>query len=132
MMKLAFYKGEGKWEDKAIRIWTRSKYSHVEIVIGGVGYSSSWRDGGVRAKDINFHSGNWDVFNVAGNEDYALQYFRAREGMEYDMLGIALTQFIPLGIHSLKKYFCSELNAGMLGLGNPHRLSPQGLFERKI
>ena len=48
--KIAFYKAKGNIIDKSIRLWTRSKYSHCEIVIGENWYSSSPRDKGVRAK----------------------------------------------------------------------------------
>ena len=46
-MKVACYKGEGDWADKLIRFWTGGIYSHVEIVIGDLWYTSSWYDGGV-------------------------------------------------------------------------------------
>ena len=48
-VRLAFYKGEGDWVDKLVRWWTKSQYSHVEVV-GNMWVSSSPRDGGVNAK----------------------------------------------------------------------------------
>ena len=32
-LKIAFYKGDGLLRDRFIRKWTKSKYSHVELVI---------------------------------------------------------------------------------------------------
>ena len=33
MVKIAFYKGKGNWINKIIRWWTRSNYSHAELVL---------------------------------------------------------------------------------------------------
>ena len=32
-IKLAFYKGKGNWKNKVIRWWTKSPYSHVELIL---------------------------------------------------------------------------------------------------
>ena len=45
-IRLAFYKGKGDWVDKLVRWWTKSQYSHVEVVVGNTWISSSPRDGG--------------------------------------------------------------------------------------
>ena len=60
-MKLAFYKAKGDWVDLLIRVFTNSKYSHVEIVHIKDWYSSSPRDGGVRVKQIQ-DDGNDKLF----------------------------------------------------------------------
>lgn len=51
-VRLAFYKGEGDWVDKVVRWWTKSQYSHVEVIVGDTWYSSSPRDGGVRSMQM--------------------------------------------------------------------------------
>ena len=32
-IKVAFYKGRGNWKNKIIRWWTKSKYSHAELIL---------------------------------------------------------------------------------------------------
>ena len=32
-ISVAFYKGKGSWKNKIIRWWTKSPYSHVELVL---------------------------------------------------------------------------------------------------
>ena len=49
-VQLALYKAPGEWTNALIRWWTRSQYSHCELVIDGTCYSSSERDRGVRSK----------------------------------------------------------------------------------
>lgn len=59
---LAFYKGEGLAFNRIIRWWTKSIYSHTELVIEGQSYSASERKGekGARVKLIAFNPEHWD------------------------------------------------------------------------
>ena len=65
---LAFYKGNDKLLDKIITWTSRGIYSHVEIIIDNVSYSSSGRDGGVRRKALGTMHYNdvnkWDIFEL--------------------------------------------------------------------
>lgn len=125
MSEVAAYKGEGRLYDRLIRIWTRSKYSHVEIVLSRnethfVGLSASPRDGGVRIETIEIKPDHWDFFPAQGD----LEQIEAAVGARYDWQGIFLSQILPLGIGSASRYFCSELVAVFLGLLKPQSYSP--------
>lgn len=65
---IAFYKGNDKFLDKIITWTSRGIYSHVEIIIDGISYSSSGRDGGIRKKVTSFMSydnpNKWDIFEL--------------------------------------------------------------------
>lgn len=127
---LAFYKAPGLIGDKLIKLWTRSKYSHVEIVIGGVWYSSSMRDGGARKRPgLIARSDHWDYLMIDCDIDKALAVFEKHKNQKYDWLGIFLTQFLPLNRHSKNKVFCSELVAEMLGWDNPHQYDPGEVYK---
>ena len=129
-MKVAFYKAEGNWQDKLIRLWTRGKYSHCEIVDGNVWYSSSPRDGGVRAKYMDdWDENSWDFIEVEADHDRLIEVYAKYEYAKYDWLGIILTQFIPLGIENEKKVFCSEFCAIVLDLYGAKWLSPNALYK---
>lgn len=93
-MILAMYKGEGNFYDKLIRAVTFSKYSHCELVINELCYSSSPRDGGVRVKYINLHDGKWDLFPINGDDQKAREWFIKNVGKKYDWLG-AVTSVLP-------------------------------------
>lgn len=127
-MKMAFYKGKGNFFDALVRLVTRSEYSHCEIVIDGVCWSSSPRDGGVRRTQINLQSGHWDVIDLVGNEEAVSLWFKSREGASYDWIGLIRT-VIPFFPHSKTKWFCSEACGAALGI-NASTLSPQDLFDR--
>lgn len=133
-MKLAFYKGPptdslrhklGHW---LVCVGTGSHYSHVELVIGDVCWSSSYMDGGVRAKRIDLTSGKWDVMDIEGDEQKALAWFTQHQGEHYDWPGV-LRFVLPFIEDKPGEYFCSEAVAAALGIESPNRITPQDLFS---
>lgn len=127
--KLAMYKGSGNIYDKLIRWWTESKYSHCELVVDGVWYTSSPRDGGVVKRELKMSS-NWDMYDVYVDEKRLEMVMNRNEGAKYDWLGIVFTQVLPFGIHSKSRMFCSEFVAEVLGYYRPHEWSPQDVYEK--
>lgn len=125
-MQLALYKAPGTCSDKLIRVATFSKYSHCELVIDDVCYSSSPRDNGVRARVIDLSSGSWDLIRVSGDPDFALKWFKEHEGLPYDLWG-AVKTVIPFSLNSEDKWFCSEACAAMLQLHKPRIWTPAAL-----
>jgi hypothetical protein len=141
-MQIAFYKGSWKIGDilsdpgkfighVGICIRTLSKYSHAELVIDGLCWSSSARDGGVREKEIQLEDGHWDVFPVLkefDNREQALQWFREHNGLKYDFWGIAKF-VVPFLRDSANRWFCSEAIAAALGVLKPYKLAPKHLLK---
>jgi hypothetical protein len=138
-MQIALYKkGQNLFRDPgkflahvAICIRTLSKYSHCELVIDGVCWSSSARDGGVRAKEIDLTTGHWDVFYVAddlNDKAAALAWFLEHEGDRYDWLGI-VRFVLPFVKQSPGKQFCSEAVDAALGGQNSYKVSPKDLLK---
>lgn len=130
-MQLALYKGPPSdpihWlTHVATCAATLSRYSHCELVIEGICYSASARDGGVRAKRIDLNSGRWDVIEINGDDAFALEWFRSHIGAEYDWTG-ALRFLFPILRHRRGLWFCSEACAAALGLPSPWRWTPGGL-----
>ena len=129
-MKIHFYKARaGKIGDKIVSLV--SVFSHVELEINGVCYSSSNRDGGVRSKIINTSNHQkWLSFELKKDIDInrCLSYFESVKGQKYDWLNIFCTQLIKLNMQSEDKQICSEFVANCLGLENAHKYSPESLF----
>ena len=130
-MRLAFYKGRHTGLrgllDAAVRWWTRGPYSHVELVMeDGTCWSASARDGGVRSKRVNTASGNWDVYEIDGDEAAAVTWFEAHRGRKYDYAGLFGFVWRPCyGAES--RFFCSEAIAAALGVAEPWRFDPNTL-----
>ena len=130
MIKAAFYKGKGDLANKIIRWWTRSIYSHCELVFDGVCMSSSMRDGGVRAKMIDLDSGNWDVIDVPwANRMYAHAHWIKTMNQPYGFMDLITSQVFNRGMNDEGAAFCSEWCAEALGIIRASTLSPAGLFD---
>lgn len=135
-MRLCLYRGPandsvkhalGHW---LTRIATVSAYSHCELEIDGICFSSSIRDGGVRSRVIADleTSEHWDLFSIAGDVAKARAWFDAHDGQGYDWTGAAgsVLRWIP---KEPNRWFCSEAIAASLGLEHPEKFTPQGLLS---
>lgn len=131
MARLAFYVAKhGNLVDKAIALWTGSKYSHVELVINSDWYSTSPREGKVRRKKLIPKEWHWDFVEVQANISHVVDLYDKTRGSKYDWKGIWLTQFFPFDRHSKNKYFCSEWCAKALQLDKPYKYSPGRLYKK--
>ena len=132
--KRPFYEVRNAVSDFLIRKFTKGKYSHCEIAIqiknsdNYFCFTSSVRDGGVRAKIIKLKENHWDFIKININEDKLNDFLNDTIGMKYDFLGC-------LGIlsnkikHEKNKYFCSEWCAKFLGYENPEKITPSELYD---
>ena len=149
-VQVAFYKGRGGWDDRIIRIITRSPYSHCELAIpqaDGSHYciSSHIKDGGVRGKFMALPGDRWDLLPAIDPEylrnpehyDRALRtlpadtvsdWLRRHQGQRYDWLGVLRFVF-PWLRQSEARWFCSEFVACVLGMDNPAKQSPQDIYQ---
>ena len=133
MIRLAFYKGppvelKHKITHLGTCLWTWSKYSHAELEIDGVCYSSSARDGGVRSKVIDLTTGRWDIIEIEADTDFALSWFKSHEGCKYDWRNIFRFVLAPIG-QDERKYVCFEAVGEMLGFAGAHKLTANDLYE---
>ena len=128
-LRAAFYKGThaglpGVY-NRLVRWWTRSPYSHAELVFDdGQAASSSAMDGGVRFKAIEFDPALWDFVPVpAGLAPAARAWFAEHSGQAYDLLGNLHFVISAVG-DDKRKWFCSEAVAAALGMPDPERFDP--------
>lgn len=135
-MQLAFYKGRKRLFDQLVQWWTRSSYSHTELVLSTAAdgsaecASSSFIDGGVRIKHIMLDPERWDVVDLRTDvsEEEVRQWYANHLGQQYDLLGL-LGFIIPIRSDP-NRWFCSESNAAASGYVDPWRYSPAILAAR--
>jgi len=141
MMYIAMYRGPASnfWHKvghEATCLWTRSIYSHCELVFGEPGSdgkslcaSASSRDGGVRFKRLDLNSGHWDVYKLSGydahDEAFARQWFHEHCGLAYDHLGLAWFVLPISAFNDPQKFTCSEAVAAALRMRKPHKKHPE-------
>lgn len=132
-MKIALYRGRDRLFDRLIQWWTRSDYSHCEVVFAengdsGQSYcaSSSYLDGGIRFKWMVLKPEKWDIVEIDGDEVAAFAWFAQRLGRPYDVRGIigCALRFIPA---SVDKWFCSSAIADAVGWPEAWRVVPAHL-----
>jgi hypothetical protein len=111
--------------NRLVRWWTRSTYSHVELIfIDGMAASASYMDGGVRFKRIDFDPALWDFIDLPDHlEPAARAWFTTHAGQPYDLLGNVHFVISPVG-DDKRKWFCSEACAAALGFPEPGRYDP--------
>lgn len=127
---LALYKADGNIYDKLVRWRTGGWYSHCELVIDGVFYTASNRDGGVRAKVI-VPDENWDLIPIPGADAKQVRsLFYRTAGDKYDWLGIVGH---ALGLRFIRSWWgwwiCSRWCAKALGLPRSWAFNPQDLAD---
>jgi hypothetical protein len=116
VIRVAFYKGKGKFIDKLIKWWTKSPYSHCELMFPDDRmFSSDAWSGGVRYNK-NYNLANWDIVETPITQielRSLIEWCDWKNGSAYDWWG-TLSFILPFVHESKKKWFCSELCAAGL------------------
>jgi hypothetical protein len=133
MLIAAFYKstrpGWAGMYNRLVRWWERGQYSHCELIFSdGMAASSSFMDGGVRFKRIEFNPEHWDFIELPAwiDESAARAWFVLHEGEPYDLRGNLsfAIDFIP---NDPGKSFCSKALGAAIGMWESWRFGPNAL-----
>lgn len=133
VMRLAFYKstrpGLAGIYNRGVRIVTKGHYSHCEAIFSdGMSASSSYADGGVRFKAIDYDPEHWDFITIPDYfEPIMRRWFEDNEGMGYDLSG-NLHFLVPFIGDAKHKVCCSEALAAAMGFVDPWRYHPSSFF----
>jgi hypothetical protein len=141
-IQVAFFKAGNAISDKLIKFWTKSKYSHVEILIEGFSYDANTELGLRKYAMKSYDLEQWDVISIDVNiskKNFGKieRFIKNQIGCKYDWRGIFLSQFVNMGIDSDNKWFCSEFVTKILQLilieetldEKPNKVSPGKLSE---
>jgi hypothetical protein len=114
-IKVAFYKGKGNCLNGIVRWWTKSDYSHAEIMlpdgITWIGISPFLKSKVASRKKLIIDYSEWDFVDIPVNQeqlDIIMEFFEDTEGHGYDWAGMLLSQFLPCKIKHKKRWYCSE------------------------
>jgi len=140
-MKVAFQKREDTILAGLIRWWTKSPYSHCEILFDdGLMFSAHPRNHGTRYIESGILNANeWDILMVPTTtvDDIIIRAFcNSQLGCRYDWWGIFFSQIIRLQREHPERWFCSEVCTSALQhiqriMGaRPCTFSPGKLFKR--
>lgn len=121
-IKIAFYKGRGSRIHKVIRWWTKSPYSHAELIMpdGKTWISISpflTSRVSARIRSTIDNPEDWDYISFklshrAPVKNYQLdqlyRFIEITQGSKYDWFGMIMSQFCPYLIKRRNKWYCSE------------------------
>jgi|TARA_R110002126_G_scaffold285847_3_gene437115 hypothetical protein len=114
-IRIAFCKEETTIYHKVVKWWTRSAYSHAELVLpNNESLSISPMDlDGVRLTYANdfTDAGMWDLIEIEITTEQhrrLLKFYEATKSDQYDWIGMLLSQFTPFHIKRLGRWYCSE------------------------
>jgi len=140
-IKVAFFKGQGKWYDQIVRRYTSSKYSHAELILPDDKTALSitpFGRHGVRQEKFDFKE-EWDFVEINIDEEQherLLYFYKSTKGDGYDWLGMIASRITPFHVKRVGRWYCSEWIAYALRLicvlDNVYAyadLTPQRLYE---
>ena len=112
--------------------WVPGLYSHSELVLPENGkwmfYSASFRDDGVRKKEIKPEAGRWDFIILDRTEEEVVgmkAMFGLLIGCRYDWPALGRFVFGSLWLLNMTWwFFCSEIVALLLRIPRPERVHP--------
>jgi hypothetical protein len=114
-IKIAFYKGEGNFINKIVRRWTKSVYSHAELIlpddITWIGISPFLKSKVASRQKSSVEYEEWDFIPIDVTQeqlDIIMEFFEYTKGQGYDWTGMLLSQFLPCKIKHKKRWYCSE------------------------
>tara|TARA_R110000824_G_scaffold67912_4_gene175890 strand:+ start:846 stop:1352 length:507 start_codon:yes stop_codon:yes gene_type:complete len=114
-IQIAFYKGQGDFLNAIVRWWTKSVYSHAELVLPDnityLGINPFLKSKVASRKRLLRDHTEWDMVRLDITADQLkiiMEFFEDTQGQRYDWLGMLLSQFLPCKIKHRKRWYCSE------------------------
>lgn len=112
-IRVAFYKGGQGWIHRVIRWWTRSEYSHAELIMpSGEWVSiSPFLAKRVQSRAAPEEDGEWDYIDIEVTEkkiESLQRFYELTKGHKYDWVGMVLSQLLPFHIKARGRWYCSE------------------------
>ena len=115
-ISIAFYKARGRRRDRLIRKWTRSPYSHVEILLTDgksmIGINPPVKNMVKKSFPTERALGkDWELVNISiekEEEERLMEFISRTMGNKYDWIGMLLSNLIPFKVKQKNKWYCSE------------------------
>ena len=137
-LHIAFFKGEGNFLNTIVRWWTKSIYSHAELVLpdgeSWLGISPFVKSKVTKRKKLLIDPKEWDFVALEITEEQLeiiMEFFEDTSGHGYDWIGMLLSQFLPCKIKHKKRWYCSEWIAYALRIACVFDWRIIKIYERK-
>ena len=112
---IALYKGKGTFVNYIVRKWTKSQYSHAELILEDkktwIGISPYINAEVVKRQVEDYNPAKWDFYKINITEEQhksIIDFYDLTKGTKDDWIGMLLSQFLPFRIKQENKWYCSE------------------------
>ncbi len=112
---IALYRGKGNFINAIVRRWTKSQYSHAELILNDkqtwIGISPFIKSKVSARKNVEYNPKKWDFYEITVTKEQhqtILDFYDITRGATYDWVGMLLTQVLPFHIKQKHKWYCSE------------------------
>jgi hypothetical protein len=137
-IKIAFYKGKGNIVNAIVRWWTKSIYSHAELVLpdgtSWIGISPYVKSAVTRRVVIDCVYSDWDFMEIKITEEQLgviMDFYEDTKGQRYDWIGMLLSQFLPCKIKHKARWYCTEWIAYALRISSIFDWRTIRIYDRK-
>ena len=137
LVVVASYIAPGELFNKAVRTLDRTTISHTELGLHHLGgdswacWSSSYRDGGVRSKEISLTEDKWSLTELPITDaeyHFACEFAEINKKSGYDVWGMLGAGFMLPREHP-ELWFCNEFVGAALQFIDPWRYRPSSFYE---
>tara|TARA_B100000085_G_C18413371_1_gene459569 strand:+ start:71 stop:547 length:477 start_codon:yes stop_codon:yes gene_type:complete len=135
---VAFYKGKGNFINAIVRWWTKSEFSHAELILPDkvtwIGISPFIKSQVCRRIVLDVDRKDWKIVSIEVTQEQLniiLDFYNETKGRGYDWVGMLLSQFLPWRIKTKNKWYCSEWISYALRISCALDWKVLRLYERK-
>ena len=134
---IAFYKGKGNVINTIVRKWTKSPYSHAELILNDaetwLSISPFMKAKVSSRKNLVYDPVDWDFIEMETTKeqhDIIEEFYDLTQGCGYDWIGLILSQFLPFRIKTKNRWYCSEWIAYALRISCVIDWKTMRIFDR--
>jgi len=139
---IALYKGKGRLHNAFVRYWTKSEYSHAELLLPddtSITIFPFSLDGVRRQTFVPKDEEEWDFICIPVSPRQLREleeFYEKTKGQQYDWVGMIASQIVPFHIKHKNRWYCSEwiayalrLICAVKGLHDHADMSPGALSQ---
>ena len=148
--KIGFYKGGNNWYDKVVMWWTKSPYTHAELVmpdgrtwISIRPHEDDFPTQLLKKEKTKFMKEKWDFVDLEitpEQREVILEFYEETKGCKYDWFGMIVSHLTSYKVKRKGRWYCSEWiayalrTAGVISwkdikLYERHDMSPGALYK---
>ena len=139
--RIGFYKGSDSWYEKLVRWWTKSPYTHAELVMpdGRTWISIRPHETDIPSQILKkektaYRTELWDFIDLEitpEQREVILEFYEETKGCKYDWVGMIISHLSSFKVKRKGRWYCSEWIAYALRTAGVISWKDIKLYERR-